>query len=161
MNRISIFILSAWITLSVVSCSSNQQPFEGISSKDTSIHQMTLAEMLTDDHKGIGDYTNVVLGHPLDKSMIAIGKPIFETKCLACHTLTDDKLVGPGWKGVTDRRTPEWIMNFITDPDIMIDKDPVAHKMFATSLVRMPNQQITGDEARGILEFMRMNDGKK
>jgi hypothetical protein len=28
-------------------------------------------------------------------------------------------------------------------------------------LVRMPNQNITEQEARGILEFMRKNDGEK
>ena len=47
-------------------------------------------------------------------------------KCSSCHKLTDEKLVGPGWKGVTERQKPEWIMNFITNPDPMIDKDPKA-----------------------------------
>jgi hypothetical protein len=54
--------------------------------------------------------------------------------------MTDEKLVGPGWKDVTKRRTGEWIMNFITNPDPMIDKDPEAQAMLELCLVRMPNQ---------------------
>ena len=45
------------------------------------------------------------------------------------HKLSDEKLVGPGWKGVTSRKAPEWIMNFITNPDPMIDKDPKLEKL--------------------------------
>ena len=43
---------------------------------------------------------------------------------------TEEKLVGPGWKGVSERRTPQWIMNFITNPDPMIDKDPELQAQF-------------------------------
>ena len=75
--------------------------------------------------------------------------------------MTDEKLVGPGWKGVTKRRTAEWIMNFITNPDPMIDKDPEAQAMLELCLVRMPNQSLSDGEARNILEFMLKNDGVK
>src|SRR5690554_982214 len=78
--------------------------------------------------------------------------------CLSCHKLTSERLVGPGWAGVTERRTPEWIMNFITNPDPMIDKDPELQAQLEVCLVRMPNQNISDDEARQILEFMRKND---
>ncbi|HMS52111.1 MAG TPA: c-type cytochrome, partial [Chitinophagales bacterium] len=84
-----------------------------------------------------------------------------ETKCFACHRLTDEKLVGPGWKGVTQRRAPHWIMNFITNPDVMIDKDPAVQAQLEICLVRMPNQNVADDEARSIVEFMRQNDGAK
>ena len=86
---------------------------------------------------------------------------IQSVKCSSCHKLTDEKLVGPGWKGVTTRRTGEWIMNFITNPDPMIDKDPEVQAQLEICLVRMPNQNLTDDEARHILEFMRQNDSGK
>jgi len=82
-------------------------------------------------------------------------------KCMSCHKLTDERLVGPGWKGVTERRTPEWIMNFSTNPDPMIDKDPELQAQLELCLVRMPNQALTDDDARNILEYMRQNDGVK
>lgn len=113
-----------------------------------------------DPAKGIGKFQNVELTHPLDETMVAKGKEISEVKCLSCHKLTDEKLVGPGWKGVTDRRTPEWIMNFVTNVDEMLDKDAEAQAMLEICMVRMPNQNLSDDEARAVLEFMRKNDGK-
>ncbi|HEY1113606.1 MAG TPA: cytochrome c [Chitinophagaceae bacterium] len=112
------------------------------------------------DPKGIGKFRNVELTHPLDPQMIATGKQVYEVKCQSCHKLTDERLVGPGWKGVTDRRTPEWIMNFSTNVDEMIEKDTAAQKMLEICLVRMPNQNLSDADARGVLEFMRQNDGK-
>ena len=56
--------------------------------------------------------------------MAAKGEKIVGLKCGSCHKMTDEKLVGPGWKGVTTRHKPEWIMNFTTNTDVMIDKDP-------------------------------------
>jgi cytochrome c551/c552 len=110
--------------------------------------------------KGIGKFTNVQLTHPLDSVMIEKGKLQFDIKCMACHKLTSEKLVGPGWKGVTDRRTPEFIMNFTTNTDEMLNKDPNAKALLDVCMVRMPNQNLTDDEARQVLEFMRKNDGK-
>ena len=75
--------------------------------------------------------------------------------------LTDEKLVGPGWKGVTGRHTAEWIMNFASNPDDMITKDPKAQAMLEICLVRMPNQNISDEDARNVYEFMRKNDGVK
>jgi len=51
-------------------------------------------------------------------------------------------------------------MNFVTNTEEMIDKDPAAQKMLEECLVRMPNQSLSDDDARGVLEFMRKNDGK-
>ncbi|HEV7333011.1 MAG TPA: cytochrome c [Flavisolibacter sp.] len=110
--------------------------------------------------KGIGKFQNVELTHPLDEGMVAKGKNIYEVKCASCHKLTDEKLVGPGFAKVTDRRTPEWIMNFVTNTDEMIEKDAAAQKMLEECLVRMPNQSLSDDDARSVLEFMRKNDGK-
>lgn len=112
-----------------------------------------------DPHRGEGKFENVDLGAALDGAMADAGQKVAEVKCTSCHKLTDEKLVGPGWKGVTERRKPEWIMNFITNPDPMIDKDPELQAQLEICLVRMPNQGVGDDEARQILEFMRKNDG--
>lgn len=115
-----------------------------------------------DPNRGEGkfDETNVTLG-ALDVAMAAKGKAVAETKCFSCHKLTDEKLVGPGWQGVTERRNAHWIMNFITNPDPMIDKDPEVQAQLELCLVRMPNQNLAEAEARDIVEFMRENDGVK
>lgn len=116
-----------------------------------------------DPKRGEGKYTaeNVGVTEKLDAAMAEKGEKLSNVKCASCHKMNEEKLVGPGWKGVTTRRTPEWIMNFITDPDPMIEKDPEVQAMLEICLVRMPNQNLTDDEARQILEFMRKNDGVK
>lgn len=104
---------------------------------------------------------SVELTHPLKPEWVTQGKAIYDMKCLACHKLTGDKLVGPGWAGVTQRRKPEWIMNMITNVDIMLETDEEAQKLLEQCLVRMPNQNLTKDDARTVLELMRSNDGEK
>ncbi len=104
---------------------------------------------------------DVELTKPLNQEWVANGKGIYELKCQACHKLNDERLVGPGWKGVTTKREPHWIMNMITNVDMMLEKDPEAQKLLEQCLVRMPNQNISKDESRQILEFMRQNDGEK
>ena len=103
----------------------------------------------------------ITLSTPLDKAMVDAGKATYGLKCQSCHKLTEEKLVGPGWLGVTKKRQPVWIMNMITNVDMMLEKDPEAQKLLELCLVRMPNQNISKDEARQVIEFMRSNDGEK
>lgn len=113
-----------------------------------------------DPKRGEGKWTteNVKLGAQVDETMAQKGQEIQNVKCASCHKLTDEKLVGPGWKGVTKKRSPEWIMNFISNPDPMIEKDPEVQAQLEICLVRMPNQGLSDEDARNILEFMRKND---
>ncbi|MEX2234328.1 MAG: cytochrome c [Cyclobacteriaceae bacterium] len=111
--------------------------------------------------KGIGEVKNVTLNTPLEQERIGRGKAIYEMKCQACHKLNDQRVVGPGWAGVTKRREPEWIMNMITNVDIMLDQDPEARKLLELCLMRMPNQNVSVGDARDVLEYMRQNDGEK
>ena len=103
----------------------------------------------------------VALATPLNPQWVTNGKGFYDLKCQSCHKLTDERLVGPGWKGVTGRREPHWIMNMITNVDMMLEKDVEAQKLLEQCLVRMPNQNLSKDEARQVLEFMRSNDGVK
>jgi cytochrome c1 len=115
-----------------------------------------------DPKRGMGkwDASNVDVSK-FDAAMADAGKKAAEVKCFSCHKLTDEKLVGPGWKGISSKHEPFWIMNFISNPDPMIDVDPELQKQLELCLVRMPNQGLSDTEARDILEFMRQNDGAK
>ena len=143
----------------LVACNSGSN--EGTSSSDSAATDNTSASTEGTDPKGIGKYQNVELTHPLDETMVTTGKNIYDVKCSACHKTTGEKLVGPGFKGVTDRRTPEWIMNFVTNTEEMIAKDTAAQNMLEVCLVKMPNQGLSETDARSVLEFMRKNDGKQ
>ena len=155
MKRTINFIAAALVIFSFSQCSSNT------STQNSASTEATPKKDSAKPDKGIGKFTNVPLTHPLDDSMIARGSNIYDSKCISCHKMTDEKLVGPGWKGVTDRRTPEWIMNFISNTNVMLDSDLVAQQLIVTCTTRMPNQNLSDDQARAILEFMRKNDGKK
>jgi hypothetical protein len=104
---------------------------------------------------------SIELTNPLNKDWVTAGKGFYDLKCSACHRLTDEKLVGPGWKNVTKRREPVWIMNMVTNVDMMLEKDAEAQKLLEQCLVRMPNQNVTQEDTRKIIEFMRSNDGEK
>lgn len=114
-----------------------------------------------DPNRGEGKFKDVQVAATVDAAMAENGKKAFDVKCSSCHKLTDEKLVGPGWKGVTSRFQAAWILNFITNTDEMINKDPKAQAQLEICLVRMPNQNLSDDEAKGLYEFMRKNDGVK
>lgn len=114
-----------------------------------------------DAAKGIGKFKSVELSTNLDTKMAALGSGVYDLKCSSCHKLSKERIVGPGWEGVTQRRKPEWIMNFVTNVEEMLDKDPESQAMLEICMVRMPNQNLSDDDARSILEFMRKNDGIK
>lgn len=116
---------------------------------------------VADPTKGIGQIKNVTLHNPLELDRVNRGKSIYDMKCSACHKLTDQRVVGPGWLGVTKTRKPEWIMNMILNVEVMLDQDPEAQKLLELCLTRMPNQNVSIGDARDILEFMRQNDGEK
>ena len=114
-----------------------------------------------DPNRGEGKFKKVDLGAGLDAAMATNGEKVYSVKCSGCHKTTEEKLVGPGWKGVTNRHLPEWIMNFVTNTDEMLNKDPKAQAQLEICLVRMPNQNLADEDARALLEFMRRNDGIK
>ncbi len=107
--------------------------------------------------KGVGPTSSVTLGD-IDDDMATAGKALFDGKCMACHRFTDEKFVGPGLKGVTNKRKPEWIMNMIVNPQEMIEKDPVAKAMFEEYGTPMTNMGVDEADARKILEYMRQMD---
>ena len=114
-----------------------------------------------DPQRGEGKFTKVEIPATIDAKLLEGGTKVFTVKCSACHKLTGEKLVGPGWKGVTSRHTAEWIMNFVTNTDAMLNKDPKAQAQLEICLVRMPNQNVSDEDARNIYEFMRNNDAAK
>jgi len=102
---------------------------------------------------GIGPITEeIVLGEP-DPATIEQGKTLFKTKCSACHKV-DQQYIGPNMGTVLEKRSPTYVMNMILNPDGMVKEHPEAKKMLQEFLSPMPNQNLTGEEARAILEYL-------
>lgn len=165
MKKMIIFFLFIFsMALFVISCGGSGDKTGSTTSEPTqaTADTVTASENPSyDPNRGEGKFHDVKVSDKLDGAMAEKGEKIYDLKCSACHKLTDERLVGPGWKGVTKRQTPTWIMNFVTNTDEMITKDPKAQAMLEICMVRMPNQSLSDDDARNILEFMRKNDGVK
>ena len=134
---------------------------EGVKKDEKPIDVQELAKDKPEVHGTEIKEGEIKLTNPLDTAMVSGGKAIYELKCRSCHNLTEVKLVGPGWKDVTKRRNPTWILNMITNVDMMLDTDPEAQKLLELCMVRMPNQNLMLEDARKVLEFQRSNDGEK
>ena len=105
-------------------------------------------------NKGIGPITSITLAE-IDQAMVAEGAKIYDEKCTACHKV-DKKYIGPSPQGIIKRRSSEWIMNMILNPDEMVLNDPIAKKLLVEANgAPMANQNLTEDEARSILEYFR------
>jgi mono/diheme cytochrome c family protein len=150
----------ALLALAAFSCAPDK-PKDLEQYPEQSSTKSAVEEVISDPTKGLGAVKNVTLNTPLEQDRVKRGLAIYEMKCAACHKLTDQRVVGPGWKEVTKRRKPEWIMNMITNVDVMLEKDPEAQKLLELCLMRMPNQNMSIGDARDVLEFMRQNDGEK
>jgi predicted Zn-dependent protease len=156
MKTLKLITVSFFVTALTWSCSGgkkddNQKPIDvqELTKNQPETHGTEVKE---------GDFA---ISSPLDAAMVSSGSGIYETKCRSCHKLTDEKLVGPGWKGVTQKRKPVWILNMITNVEMMLEKDAEAQKLLEQCMVRMPNQNVSFTDARSLLEFMRSNDGEK
>ena len=68
----------------------------------------------------------------------------------------DKKFIGPAPKGIFERRSPEWIMNMILNPENMIQNNQEAKELLAEfNGAPMANQNLTQEEARAVLEYFR------
>ncbi|MBC7567648.1 MAG: cytochrome c [Pedobacter sp.] len=159
MKKICIICVLA---LFIIACGGNSNDKSATNTSDpTATSEGDKKTSDYDPNRGEGKFSDVKLDDKLDAAMAARGEKIADLKCTSCHKLTDEKLVGPGWSGVTGRHKAEWIMNFMTNTDAMIDKDPKVQAMLEICMVRMPNQSLSDGDARDILEFLRKNDGIK
>src|SRR5689334_4165283 len=102
-------------------CGGNPQPEKNpFEAGDASPKKEAGGNPSYDPERGTGKFTHVDVAPALDAAMAGNGQKVYEVKCNSCHKLTNEKLVGPGWKDVTKRYKPEWIMNFITNTDEML-----------------------------------------
>ena len=104
---------------------------------------------------GVGPIKSLDLPDEIDETLAANGKAVYDQMCLACHRI-GKKFIGPPPNGVLERRTPEWVMNMILNPQEMVQQDPLAKELLQEfNGSPMSNQGLTEDQARAILEYFR------
>lgn len=108
------------------------------------------------ENKGVGPVQNLSLPEEIDEELAQTGEGLFKSNCTVCHKI-DSRFVGPALKGVTARRTPEWIMNMILNTEYMLRDDPLAKELFMEfNGSPMNNVGFEEEEARAVLEYLRL-----
>ena len=105
--------------------------------------------------KGIGPIKSLTLGAEVDAELAAAGEKVYNVMCTACHK-AETNYIGPAPKGILERRTPEWIMNMILNPEVMVRDNKIAKDLLIEyNGAPMANQNLTEKEARSVLEYFR------
>ena len=106
-------------------------------------------------NKGIGPITSMTLDAEINQDMATQGADVFKKMCTACHR-ADKKFIGPAPQNILDRRSPEWVMNMILNPEEMTQKDPLAKALLIEfNGAPMANQNLSEEDARAVLEYFR------
>jgi cytochrome c2 len=97
-----------------------------------------------------------VLALPFSDAFGFNAKKKFKRKCSACHSIGGGIKVGPDLKGITSRRSTEWLTKFIQSSTALIesgDADAVAiYNEF--NQMTMADQKFTDDEVKQLLAFI-------
>ncbi|MCA9735686.1 MAG: cytochrome c [Deferribacteres bacterium] len=104
---------------------------------------------------GIGPIKEKMQMGEIDAEAAKKGEATFTVKCALCHKL-DERFIGPSQRYTADRRTPEYILNMILNPDEMTKSHPTGQKMLAEYKTPMTNMNLTVDEAKEVLEYLRL-----
>lgn len=86
------------------------------------------------------------------------GKNIFNMRgCASCHSIGKGVIAAPDLAGVVGRRTKEWLVSWLRDPEPMLETDKAAIKMMkAFNGMRMPNLRLTDDEINAVIVYMEL-----
>ena len=94
----------------------------------------------------------VAQADPIEK-----GKTLFKARCAACHNVNQN-LTGPALAGVDERRSIDWIINFVHSSQTMVKKgDKDAVTIFEKfNKVPMPDHpDLTADDIKQIVEYIK------
>lgn len=152
MGKTNRFALVLALAVAVAGCgeSEKHEAEEAKEADEAAEHVLTPFQL---EH-GIGPVTEAIELGPIDKVLAATGQGQFETKCSSCHKM-DTTYVGPSLGDVTARRTPAYIMNMILNPQEMVERHPIAKQLLAERMSFMPNQQLSHEDARAVVEYLR------
>lgn len=146
------YIVCSLVLFGLVACSSGGDAASDGSSAANASNETGLTSFQMEH--GIGPVTQPIDYGELDQAMVDRGKAIFDSKCMSCHKF-GDRYVGPDLAEVTETRSGAYIMNMILNPAEMVQKHPEAKAKLAEFMTPMPFQNVSEDEARDILEYLR------
>jgi nitrite reductase (NO-forming) len=81
------------------------------------------------------------------------GQTLFNTRCLACHSIGKGTVIGPDLGGVTGRRDERWLTAWLRSPETMIAHDDTAKALLNRFKVPMPNQNLSPLEIADLIKY--------
>ncbi len=156
MKKVILFIaLGAFIASCGGKKEEKKDGFEVSRTKSTDKKEENAGVPVDLDNKGVGPIKNVDFAADIDTEMAARGEAKFNAICVACHMI-EGRMIGPAMKGVYERRSPEWVMNMILNPDGMLKEDPIAKALLKEyNNSAMAGYSISESETRDIAEYLR------
>ena len=106
----------ALVLLSLLAFQCRQKEVKGefsFSKKETPV-KLKASETINLEDKGVGPIDSIAIGEEIDLEMASIGEEVYNQKCIACHKV-GSTFIGPPPNGILERRTPEWVMNMISE----------------------------------------------
>jgi cytochrome c len=163
MNNFIKYLLLIIFTFTIVGCGNEEKKekkkkikISNTKKKSTKKTKKQNEEIVFDlSNKGIGPIKSLDFPVEINQSIADKGAAVFKAKCTACHKI-GKKFIGPAPNGIFKRRSPEWVMNMILNPEEMVQKDPVARALLIKfNGSPMANQNLTEEEARSVVEYFR------
>jgi len=107
----------------------------------------------------------VALGvlHTAETALAEDAATDFARTCTGCHTIGGGRLTGPDLKDVTTRQDRAWLIEFIMDPNSVLDsKDPYALKLLeeARNARMSPIGGMSRDRAGALLDLIEAESAK-
>jgi serine/threonine protein kinase len=95
---------------------------------------------------------------PIDQSLVMRGGRLSQERCASCHnTMGSSRIIGPGWKGITKKRSEAWLLSYMTNPKDDIS-NLTADDLKRMCFVQLPRRSLDYQEAKNVIEFMRNTD---
>ncbi len=141
--KLEVLRIAILTTILLASCGDNNKDDHSSSASNNEIKQEAKTEQVVDlmKDKGVGPVESIYIG-PLDRSLADEGHTIFKAKCTACHKI-GKRFIGLDLTGLTNKQAPEWIMNMILNPEVMVKENVTAKDLLAEYMAPMANQNFS------------------
>src|ERR1700761_3614624 len=96
----------------------------------------------------------------INHASAADGKTVFKQNCAVCHALTDQKITGPGLKGLGDRAPKgDWLFNWVKNNEKVIKSgDAYANKILkenGNAAMTVFEGVVSDDDIKAVVEYIK------
>jgi mono/diheme cytochrome c family protein len=103
----------------------------------------------------------------VDAAKAEAGGHVYRTKaCFVCHTIGTVKgsarATAPDLAGVVERRQLDWLKQFLTETEKMLESDPIANALYEQyNRTKMPNMHLTEEQIENLTHYLQQQTEKK